>query len=46
MEFIFPAKWGLIVLPEEGHYHISLTSTLDSHFYGKNTYMKENALVS
>lgn len=46
VECMFPAKWALITLPDNGHYKITLTSTLKSHFYGANTYMKENALVS
>ena len=35
----FPATWGMIVLPEEGHYRVILKSTLNSQFQGRNIYM-------
>ena len=42
----FSAAWGLIILPEEGHYRLMIKSTLNSYFQGKSIYKNQSALVS
>ena len=46
VECLFPTRFAQITLPSQGHYRVTLNSTLKSHFYGKNTYLKPGALIS
>ena len=46
VDCLFPAKYAQITLPSQGHYRVTLKSTLESCFYGKNTYQKPGALIS